>query len=315
LIQKAKHFDPEKRFPVRTVQARRPFWMPAASFYVLAGAVAMAFFFVIWGVFRGDGDDTPIIVAGFSVSIVLGGAVFLREFVFRMARNRVLETQKQLDRSLKGVALSSGIHSGRSDKLTLELNAAILREIKQKSEAARVLASMSSGHKEVFELCDRYLLINGRELTRVRAGSPRLAALLKGKELAEEFHRYHMLRWAEIEAKALSSAAQNSSKTSVRIDAAQRALSVVSSAIEHYPDESNLNASGDAIREFLSSVKLSSRIEKAESAVARGNYKQARKYYAEALQILDRENVPSDEREFAVSQINEALQQIDQLES
>jgi tetratricopeptide (TPR) repeat protein len=275
----------------------------------------MGVFFVIWGLFRDDGDETPIIVAGFSVSIVLGGAVFLREFVFRRARNRVLETQKRLDRSLKGVSLHSGVNVDQPDKLSLELNAVILREIKQKSEAARVLSGMASGHKEVFELCDRYLSINGRELARVGAGSPRLAALLKGKALAEEFHKFHMLRWVEIEAKALSNEAQNSGKASAKIDAAQKALSVVAAAVEYYPDEPNLNASSEAIHVFLSSVRLSSRIEKAKRAKSRGNYKQAKKYYSEALQFLARENVPENERAFATSQINDALQKIGQLES
>ena len=100
----------------------------------------------------------------------------------------------------------------------------------------------------------------------------------------------------------------------VRIEAAQRALTVVLSAAEHYPDDPNLTASGDVIREFLSSLKLSDRIEKAEKAVSRGNYKQARKHYSEALRSLEKENIAENERIFAVARINDAVRRIEQLE-
>ncbi|MEP7074323.1 MAG: hypothetical protein ABI878_00820 [Acidobacteriota bacterium] len=288
--------------------------MPAASFYVLALAVAMAVFFAIWWIFREDGDESAIILGGCSASVVLGGAVLVRELVFRRARNRILINQERLDRNLKGVSLNASINSARKDKLTLELNAVILREIKQKSEAARVLGVLASGHQEVFELCDRYLAVSSRELAIVGPGSPRLAALLKGKERAEEFHRFHMLRWAEIEAKALSGEAQSAVKMPARIQAAQRALTVVTIAAEHYPDDPNLTASGDAIREFLSSLKLSDRIEKAEKATSRRNYKQARKHYSEALRSLEKEIISENERTFAVARISDAVRRIEQLE-
>ena len=301
-------------YPRRAAATRRPFWMPAASFYVLAVAVAMAVFFVIWWIFREDGDESAIILGGCSASVVLGSAVLVRELVFRRARNRILLNQERLDRNLKGVSLNANINSARKDKLTLELNAVILREIRQKSEAARVLGALASGHQEVFELCDRYLAVNSKELTVVGPGSPRLAALLRGKEKAEEFHRFHMLRWAEIEAKALSGEAQTAVKMPARIEAARRALTVVTAAAEHYPDDPNLTASGDAIREFLSSLKLADKIEKAEKAVSRGNYKQARKHYSAALRSLEMENISENERTFAVARINDAVRRIQQLE-
>jgi hypothetical protein len=293
----------------------RPFWMPASSFYVLTIATGLGVFFAIWWLLKDDGEETAVIIAGLSGTVILGGGVFLREFVFRKARNRVIESQRRLDWSLKGVSLSGGTRSDRRDKLTIELNAAILSEIRQKSNAARVLSSMASGHKEVFELCDRYISINGRELKTVSPGSPRIAALLKGKEAAEELHRFHMLKWAEIEAKALTLEARQAKKSSTRIEAAERALSVVSLVQDVYPYEDELKASADAIREFLSSLRLRTRIDKAERAITRDNYKQARKYYEEALKFIDGESIPQQDREFAVEQIKEALIRIEHLES
>jgi hypothetical protein len=293
----------------------RPFWMPASSFYVLTIATGLGVFFAIWWLLREDGEETAVIIAGLSGTVILGGGVFLREFVFRKARNRVIESQRRLDWSLKGASLNSGSRSDRRDKLTIELNAAILGEIRQKSNAARVLSSMANGHKEVFELCERYMSINGRELKSVSPGSPRIAALLKGKEAAEELHRFHMLKWAEIEAKTLTLEARKAKKASMRIEAAERALSVVSSVQDVYPYEDELKDSAAAIREFLASLKLRTRIEKAERAITREDYKQARKYYAEALRFIDGEPIPEQDRIFAVDQIKEALSRIENFES
>jgi hypothetical protein len=78
------------------------------EFLRLAVATTIAVFFLIWAVLREGAEDIPWIAAGLAASVVLGGAVFLREVVFRRARNRVLETQKRLDRSLKGVSLQAG---------------------------------------------------------------------------------------------------------------------------------------------------------------------------------------------------------------
>jgi hypothetical protein len=38
----SKRYDPRK--------FRRPFWLPASNYYVLAIAVTIAFFFLVWGI-------------------------------------------------------------------------------------------------------------------------------------------------------------------------------------------------------------------------------------------------------------------------
>jgi hypothetical protein len=172
---------------------------------------------------------------------------------------------------------------------------------------------MAGGHQEVFELCGRYLSVNGRELANIASGSPRLAALLKGKEVAEEFHRYHLLQWAEIEARNLSNEARHNTKAAVKIAAAQKALSVVEEALQHYPDEVNLKASGDAINEFLVSVKLSNWIERADRAgFSRQLQTSTKVIYGRAF-FLGRENMPTEDREHAAARINEALRKINDL--
>lgn len=293
---------------------RRPLWLPASSFYVLAAAVTIAVFFITWGLLQEGGDETPWIPAGLTSSIILAGAVLLREVVLRGARNRLLGTQKQLDRTLLGV-VPHLVSPDRPDKLTIERNSAILHEIRQKSEAARVLGSMANGHREVFEMCERYLTINSRELASVNSASPRLAALLKGKDIAEDIHRYHTLQWAEVEARSLGSEARGKAKPTEKIRFASMALSVVESALRSYPEEPKLRDSAQALNEFIMTAKISGWIEKAQRAAFRGNYKLARKHYDEALFFVSREaqNVTGHQR--ALERINDELEKLKQIEA
>ena len=63
---------------------RPPFWLPASNYYVLAVAIALAFFFVVWGILDDvDGVRAPWQTAGVSASILLVGAVVLREMILR----------------------------------------------------------------------------------------------------------------------------------------------------------------------------------------------------------------------------------------
>src|SRR5205085_12297228 len=98
--------------------------------------------------------------------------------VLRNRRNQFLASQLKIDQSVRGIAQRAQARD--PEKLTLERNAAILREISRKSEAAKVLARFAEGHRDVFELCDEYLAVVRRELPKVAPGSPRPVALLRG---------------------------------------------------------------------------------------------------------------------------------------
>jgi tetratricopeptide (TPR) repeat protein len=284
----------------------RPLWLPASGFYVLAAAIAIGVFFVSWRLLQEGGDETPWIPAGLVASVILSSAVLLREVVLRRAGNRILKTQKQLDRNLKAVGHHSK-NAERADKLTIERNSAILHEIRQKSDAANVLSTLPNAHREVFELCERYLGINSRELASVGTGSPRLAPLLKGRDVAEGIHRSHMLSWAEVEARSLGNEARSKSKTAEKIKFAKAALSIIETALEHYPDEAKLKESRDALDEFIASVKITDWIEKGQKAAFRGNYKQSIKHLKDALFFVSRHPHIHD-REQTLAKINEELE-------
>lgn len=293
---------------------RRPFWLPASNYYVLAVAVSTAFFFLVWGILHDGGEETPWVTAGVSASMLLCGAVVLREIILRRARNNFLRQQRTMDSRVQGAHAQIG-DPKIAHKLTLEKNAAILGEIKQKSDAAKVLNKFSAGHREVFELCSEYIARNESELKTVSASSPRLSALLKGRAAAADIHRFHLLRWAEIEARTLTNEARSRADTSERIEAAQNALNVIESALVSYPVESSLLQSQELLRDMVVSIKVSHWIEEAERAAFKGNYAEAKSLYRDALFYLGRDNMQSQEREQAAKRINEEIERIRVLES
>jgi hypothetical protein len=282
----------------------RSFWLSAANFYVLAAAIAMAaFFLALWLLHDGSGEQ-PWVPAGIAASAVLVGAVILRRAILRKAQSRAFAA-RQLDHNWRQL----GSNLPNENKLTIEQNAAILRELKRKSDAAMVLAKYSDGHREVFQLCGQYLEINRREMTTVNPGSPRIAALRRGREVAEGFHRQHMLKWAEIEARSLLEDAQQKPKAAEKVEMAGRALAVVDSALNIYPAERKLSESSVAITEFIIKVKVSDFVERAGRAKARGNQKQAERLYRNALKELGSEPVDGD-RAIAAEKIRGELERL-----
>jgi hypothetical protein len=294
------------------LRPRRPFWLPASNYYVLAAATVIGVFFLAWGILQDGGEPSPWIAAGVLSSVVLIGAVILREVVLRSARNRFRTAQRRLDQSLQG--FHGALRRPEApDKLTLERNAAILAEIKRKSEAAKVLGRFAEGHREVAEMCVEYMHAAERELPNVGAGSPRIAALTRGRELAQQVHHFHMLQWAEIEARSLTQEANSQFKVTERLETAQKALGVVDHALNYYPHDGALLDSKAVLGEFVASIKLSHLIEKAEKAAFNGSHTRALKHYRDALFLIRRDGAGDSERESLSGKIEAEIGRIRQL--
>jgi tetratricopeptide (TPR) repeat protein len=312
-MNEIKTFSPKRSGP-GIDKHNRPFWLPASNYYILAVAASLAFFFLFFGILHEGEEETPWIAAGIGASIVMGSAVFLREIVLKKAQNKYLHAQRQLDFNLNKIPLQ-GSANKVENKFTIEKNARIIKNIQQKSEAARLLGKLPDVHWEVFEVCNEYLSVNKRELETVGVGSPRLAALRRGKEIVAQLHKFHLLSWAEIESKSLTQDAKNQARVSDKLKDAQKALSVLESALQFYPDEVQLRESEEAIKEFVISIKISHSVEQAERAKFKENYKRAISLYRDALFSLARENVKSEERELLAEKINSEIEKIRQLEN
>lgn len=289
----------------------RPFWLPASNFYILAAATAIAFFFFIWWILHEGGEEIPYIPAGIGASIILGGAVFLREVILRRARQRFLMTQKILDHNLNRAGRVSGGQNARK-KLSIKQNAAIIEQIKRKSEAALILDKFSEGHWEVFELCNKYLYQNKRELETVGVGSPRLAAFRKGREIVREIHKLHLLNWAEIESRSKLATAKNQLSVAEKLEFTQKAITILDKALEFYPQESRLLESVEAVKEFNSSIKISHLIEAAEKAAFKGEKAEAVNIYRDALYFLNKEPFQNAERRLIEENIIAEIEKIEQ---
>ncbi|HVF46206.1 MAG TPA: hypothetical protein VNA17_01430 [Pyrinomonadaceae bacterium] len=282
--------------------------LPGSSYYVMAAAISAAFFFLMWDILNDGRNETPWVPAGIGASVLLCCAVIIREVNLRRSRTWVLRQQR-----VSRLGADAGGRPGDerdANKLTIERNAAILADIKRKSGAAKVLDKFSAGHKEVFELCREYLERNEAELALVNAGSPRLAPLLRGRTTAVDDHRYHLLRWAEIEARSLTGEANRITDTAGRIDAGLAALSVIDSALESYPSEPALLESREVLVDLVASIKVGDCVERAERAEFDGNRAESVALYKEALYFLGRENAGGIHRDEAAVRIRAAIDRL-----
>lgn len=306
LTKKLNRANSLSKFPVAgrsPLGQPRPFWLPASNYYILAAAVAIAFFFLIWGILHEGDEETPWIPAGIGASVILAGAVFLREVVLKNARRRYLLAQKRLDYNIQNISVKS-VKSQNSNKLTLEQNAAIVEEISRKSEAAKILRKLPDGHLEVFEICNEYLLRNEKELQTAGVGSPRIAALRRSREKIRHLHKFHLLAWAELESRLLTQEAKIRVTIADKVEPAQKALTILESALNFYPNEARLFESAEVVREFISSIKISHWIEQAEKAAFKGNNKRAISIYRDALFFLARDNAQTEKTHLIAEKIN-----------
>jgi tetratricopeptide (TPR) repeat protein len=299
---------------VPPAKVRHPFWLPASSFYILAGTVGTAVFLLIWGILHDGEEPKPWIPAGVGTSVILVGSVFLREVVLRKARNRYLLTQRRLDSNLDKVGRKIQQTAPPTQKLTLQKNAELIRQIQKKSEAAKLFMRLSDTHFEVFEVCLEYLRLSEKELETVNLGSPRQAALRRGQEIVEKIGKFHLLTWAEIESRTFTEKAKSEQNVNRKIETAQKALNVLDTALKYYPTDNRLIESQKAVREFIASTRVGHWIEKAERAAFKGHFKRAISHYKDALFFLARENLKSDEVgriaeeiRFEIEKLNENL--------
>lgn len=288
---------------------RGPVMMPASNYYVLAAAISAALFFVIWGMLHESGDEMPWITAGVSSSLLLCGAVVLREVILRSSRSRYRREQRGVGPTARRLSRPS-VGDVSTKKLTIEINAAILSEIRQKSDAAKLLNRFSSSHREVFEMCREYLSLNEIELRAVSPNSPRLAPLLKGRTFAGECHHFHLLKWAEIETRALTAEAQSNAAPVDRVESAEKALQVLDTALGQYPEDKGLSQSREVVKEMIVSIEISGLVEMAERSAYLADHAHALTCYGEALKRLEGDVTYSRSREEAKRRIEEEMEHL-----
>lgn len=276
---------------------------------MLSGAFGVAIFFICWGILHENGDEMPWVTSGIAFSIWIVGSVILREIVLRRMRNRFLAQERRFDRQMNEIYLRVGEIHGQP-KFSLEKNEKILNEIRQKSEAAKVLGKFAAAHREVFELCEQYLEVSAKELRTVDVRSPRLPAIRKGQTTVEKIQRYHLLNWAQIETRTFTQNAKVASRTTDKIEAMQQAMNVIDSALAVYPKDATLTETSVALAEMLTSIEVNHFVDLAERSAFKLEYPEAINHYRDALFYLSRDNFDSSDRRIAAEKINTEIERI-----
>jgi hypothetical protein len=303
LKSKLDKFQPEKFPPNQT------FWFSPLNYYILTVAITIASFFTIWGVLHGLEDEMPWITAGIAASLVMISSVILRELILRKIYQKKGLVQNRLDYGIKSVYKIKE-NNVKSDRLTLQRNAEVLREIERKSKASKSFAKISASHLEVFEMCEAYLQKSNRELGGINKSSPRFAALSIGQKRIKELRRFHLMSWAALESQSFIQHSKVQQTINEKLENANRALEILDTAIQIYPQEQNLLESVEAIRDYIVSIKVNHWIEQAERAAFKENNKRAISHYKDALFFLARENERTPERELMAEKINLEIEKL-----
>lgn len=274
-----------------------------------AAATAAALFFALWWMLHTSGDEAPWVPAGLAASVVILVALAAREVIMRRAWTRYFLEQDrhgfaQSDDHSRRRQSSSSSNGSRS----VNAQAAALRQLQRQSAEADAAGSLPNLHLETYHLCREYLA-NMEESTRRRGVNEQsLAALRAGQERVRALQKHHLLTWASGSSRALTFEAQRRVGISDKIEMAMRALDVIDSALNIYPDENELHQSATAIREYIASVKVAHWVELAERAAFKQHYRRAIDRYRDALFYLSRESMDESARSDTAERITREIE-------
>jgi len=280
-------------------RVRKPFWLATSSYVMLVTAAAIAVFCIVWWLMQSEGEESPWIFAGLCACATIGFAVTVRELLLRKLFVRYQLETERIDRLHRNALASKG-------KLTLEKHAVMLKNLEQRSHHTSSSAVQPQAHLDLFRSCSDYLARTDKEIRTVTVGSPRLAAFRHGQEVIKTLHKHHLLMWAAGETNILTQEAKIRVTISEKIETAQRALSVLESALQYYPDEMQLLDSVKAIKGFIVSVRVSHLTEEAEKEAFKGRYEKAIDFYYDALFYLSKEaeNLHENEKKMIEREIS-----------
>ena len=284
--------------------------MPSSSGYMLAtGAVAAALFFLLWFMLHNNGDEAPWVPAGLAASVVMLVAVAAREVVMRRAWARYLLEYDRREQAgevqQRTAGATSGVRSRSSDTYS-----ASLRGLQRQSAEANAPGALPEAHLETYLSCQEYLEGAEEALRNGKVGSESRVTLRAGQERARTLARHHLLSWARGASRSLTHEAQRRARLSDKIETAGRALDVIESALNVYPDEAELRESETAVREFMASAKVSHWVEMAERAAFKGRYARAIDRYRDALFYLSRETMREEARAEAAERIGREIEML-----
>jgi tetratricopeptide (TPR) repeat protein len=287
----------------KTARARPP---SSAGYLIVAVTTAIALFFALWWMMVSAGDEAAWVPAGLVASVVLLVFFSAREVVMRRAWTRYLLEQDTHEQSKRGAVKSS---SGKNTHSAARHSAA-LRTLQQQSAEADSIGSPTESHLELFHLCQDYLATADESLRLSNLSAGSRLALRSGQDKVRMLQKRHLLTWARDASRALTHEAQQRGRLSDKIETANRALDCLDTALKVYPEEGELEASKQAIGEFIASVKVAHWVELAERSAFKGHYRRAIERYKDALFYLSRGTLKEEIRAAGVERINREIESL-----
>ena len=276
--------------------------MPSSTGYMLAAiAAAIALFFALWWMLVSGGDEAPWVPAGLAASVVLLVALSAREVVMRRAWTRYLLEQDTPDRT----ARRSG--RGNSSRKAFSTSMATALRTIQKMSAEANASSLPELHLDLFHLCQNYLASAEEALRSNNLLPEKRIAIRSGQERVRVLEKHHLLTWAKDASRTFTHEAQQRARMADKIEAANRAIDCLDTALRVFPEDTELNASRAAIQELIGSIKVAHWVEIAERNVFKGNYRRAIERYQDALFYLERETVEDEVRMAGADRINREI--------
>jgi tetratricopeptide (TPR) repeat protein len=159
-------------------------------------------------------------------------------------------------------------------------------------------------------LCRDYTASAEEALQAINMPAEKRLALRAGQERARTLQKHHLLTWARESSRALTSEAQQRARLSDKIEAANKAVQCLDSALQIYPQEPELTASKTALREYIASVKVAHWVEMAERAAYKGHYRRAIERYKDALFYLTRETEDDDVRVAGEAKLQHEIEEL-----
>lgn len=266
---------------------------------VASAAAAASLFFVLWWMLQSE--EHPWVPAGLAASVVMLVAASAREVIMRRAWTRYVleENAAQMSNPSRR---SAPVNARRQSSFS---QTEALRVLEQRSRDANGEGSLPEAHLKVFQLCGEFLETADRSLASPAVSSERRLTVRARQERVRALQKHHMLSWARDSARLLTHQAHQQARLHEKIESANRALDCIDTALKIYPDNEELQRSGTAVREFMTSSRVAHWVELAQRATFKGRYRRAIDCYRDALFYLTRAGA---EHQVAADQITREIE-------
>jgi tetratricopeptide (TPR) repeat protein len=266
---------------------------------VASAAAAASLFFVLWWMLQSE--DHPWVPAGLAASVVMLVAASAREVIIRRAWTRYV-LEENATQGFNASRRSAPVNAQRQPSFS---QSEALRALEQKSKDADGEGSPPEAHLKVFQLCGEFLETADRSLASPAVPSERRLTVRARQERVRALQEHHMLSWARDSARLLTHQAHQQARLHEKIESANRALDCIDTALKSYPDNEELQRSGTAVREFMTSSRVAHWVELAQRATFKGRYRRAIDCYRDALFYLTRAGA---EHKVAADQITREIE-------